>query len=219
MQLNFRRIGAVFVGATVFAAVHALICVVIEEYLEEQVRWVANGILEWRFAGFGSFGRNLRLLLCCLMYTAPSLLAALPAYFAFERISAPLPLRSVNRSQKMLLSCVAFCWISTAAVMMMLTTPTGSGILENIAKFIEALIPMVPRKWVDLIEFVLIATALFTFWLTVFALWTARPGADAEPRCRKCGYILRGLVDNRCPECFTPFEPVSSGEGSQEACA
>jgi uncharacterized paraquat-inducible protein A len=24
---------------------------------------------------------------------------------------------------------------------------------------------------------------------------------DAETRCRKCGYILRGITEPRCPEC------------------
>jgi hypothetical protein len=27
-----------------------------------------------------------------------------------------------------------------------------------------------------------------------------RPGAN-ETRCRKCGYILRGITEPRCPEC------------------
>ncbi len=28
-----------------------------------------------------------------------------------------------------------------------------------------------------------------------------KPRRDAETRCRKCGYILRGLVEPRCSEC------------------
>lgn len=32
--------------------------------------------------------------------------------------------------------------------------------------------------------------------------WQAgRPVSDRETRCRKCGYILRGLSEPRCPEC------------------
>jgi hypothetical protein len=27
---------------------------------------------------------------------------------------------------------------------------------------------------------------------------------DSETRCRKCGYILRGLREPRCPECGEP---------------
>ena len=32
---------------------------------------------------------------------------------------------------------------------------------------------------------------------------------DDEPRtrCAKCGYLLCGLPEPRCPECGTPFEP------------
>jgi ABC-type xylose transport system permease subunit len=28
------------------------------------------------------------------------------------------------------------------------------------------------------------------------------------PRCSKCGYILIGLLERRCPECGTPFEHI-----------
>ena len=28
-----------------------------------------------------------------------------------------------------------------------------------------------------------------------------RPRSDGETRCRKCGYILRGISEPRCPEC------------------
>lgn len=29
-----------------------------------------------------------------------------------------------------------------------------------------------------------------------------------QPRCPKCGYILLGLTEFRCPECGSPFDPV-----------
>jgi hypothetical protein len=33
------------------------------------------------------------------------------------------------------------------------------------------------------------------------------------PRCQKCGYLLIGLPEPRCPECGTPFEkPEASDE-------
>jgi hypothetical protein len=28
------------------------------------------------------------------------------------------------------------------------------------------------------------------------------------PKCEKCDYLLTGLVEPRCPECGTPFEPM-----------
>jgi hypothetical protein len=36
----------------------------------------------------------------------------------------------------------------------------------------------------------------------VIAVWLARRcPLDADCRCRKCGYILRGISEPRCPEC------------------
>lgn len=32
-----------------------------------------------------------------------------------------------------------------------------------------------------------------------------------DARCRKCGYLLRGLTENRCPECGRPFDPTDLG--------
>lgn len=40
-----------------------------------------------------------------------------------------------------------------------------------------------------------IATYAFVTWR-----WGPRV-SEAETRCRKCGYILRGLTQPRCPEC------------------
>jgi len=41
--------------------------------------------------------------------------------------------------------------------------------------------------------------------LAVFGLLTHYLGSkrlrDSETRCRKCGYILRGITEPRCPEC------------------
>jgi hypothetical protein len=30
---------------------------------------------------------------------------------------------------------------------------------------------------------------------------------DSNARCLSCGYLLRGLTENRCPECGRPFDP------------
>jgi hypothetical protein len=40
---------------------------------------------------------------------------------------------------------------------------------------------------------------------------------DSELRCLECDYDLRGLTENRCPECGTPFDPeelraIAAGE-------
>jgi len=32
-------------------------------------------------------------------------------------------------------------------------------------------------------------------------LWLSSRRGDYETRCRRCGYILRGITEPRCPEC------------------
>ena len=44
----------------------------------------------------------------------------------------------------------------------------------------------------------LIVYGLLTHW------WG--PKLDRETRCRKCGYILRGISEPRCSECGEPFD-------------
>ncbi len=45
----------------------------------------------------------------------------------------------------------------------------------------------------------------FTITAVACLAWTlacvAHARGDGETRCRKCGYILRGLSEPRCPEC------------------
>ena len=43
----------------------------------------------------------------------------------------------------------------------------------------------------------LTAVACF-LWLLA---WVERRRMDDQTRCRKCGYILRGITEPRCPEC------------------
>ena len=40
---------------------------------------------------------------------------------------------------------------------------------------------------------------LLTYGLMTLRYGPKRP--DGETRCRKCGYILRGITEPRCPEC------------------
>lgn len=43
-----------------------------------------------------------------------------------------------------------------------------------------------------------------TLPVVIYALLSAAFGlkaTDTETRCRKCGYILRGITEPRCPEC------------------
>jgi hypothetical protein len=64
-----------------------------------------------------------------------------------------------------------------------------------------------PNQPVPAIVYVLAVdvTALFVLIAPgiVIALWIALRGRPfpSETRCRKCGYILRGITEPRCPEC------------------
>ena len=57
--------------------------------------------------------------------------------------------------------------------------------------------------WFARVELILPITS--SVGVIVFAVLThlfrKRPFPDNETRCRKCGYILRGLPEPRCPEC------------------
>lgn len=51
---------------------------------------------------------------------------------------------------------------------------------------------------------------VFALCVFVVVIWYVlrheRSPNDSEPRCAVCGYLLRGLPRNRCPECGTVFE-------------
>lgn len=47
---------------------------------------------------------------------------------------------------------------------------------------------------------------LATVPLTVWA-WLVRPDRRNPWVCVRCGYVLRGLTEARCPECGTAFDP------------
>ncbi len=48
---------------------------------------------------------------------------------------------------------------------------------------------------------VLIASLAAVVALLLFHLPIGPRPYDPETRCRKCGYILRGITEPRCPEC------------------
>ncbi len=53
---------------------------------------------------------------------------------------------------------------------------------------------------------------VFVFYQLPRALWRRLSGRHLDPppygrgRCKHCGYILRGLPENRCPECGALFD-------------
>jgi hypothetical protein len=62
-----------------------------------------------------------------------------------------------------------------------------------------------PPKWREVLGSVLgrAIVALSYGSLSVGAYWFVggRPRAQEQPSCRRCGYILKGLSEPRCPEC------------------
>ena len=52
---------------------------------------------------------------------------------------------------------------------------------------------------VDLVALFIVAIPGVALGIALYA--KLRGPGDGETRCRKCGYILRGLTNPRCPEC------------------
>ena len=82
-----------------------------------------------------------------------------------------------------------FAWLGTLAMAYALTAILNSAP--------PGLSPVVnsPIYWIaGVIMPTLFTTALASSWVT-------HVESPDETRCRKCGYILRGITEPRCPEC------------------
>lgn len=60
-----------------------------------------------------------------------------------------------------------------------------------------------------------IAGGVLTYGALVH-LWLMRYRDIGRRVCARCGYDLRGLVEPRCPECGTPFDPSLLRDGLGE---
>ena len=65
-------------------------------------------------------------------------------------------------------------------------------------------IPGVIRRTFGFLRGSIWICVLYGLYLLVTAK-RSRQRQQEEPRCRRCGYLLRGLPEPRCPECGTPF--------------
>lgn len=52
-----------------------------------------------------------------------------------------------------------------------------------------------------------VLAACFALPVAVLVHVARRRRASGEPQCSRCGYLLIGLPEPRCPECGTPFTP------------
>ena len=57
----------------------------------------------------------------------------------------------------------------------------------------------------------------FALSAAAFHLLRKRHFWQLEGRCTRCGYLLTGLAEPRCPECGTPFDPALLARLSADA--
>ena len=60
------------------------------------------------------------------------------------------------------------------------------------------------ESWWKHLNVISVVGLVGTAGLAVYLLWADRPFPPGH--CKSCGYNLRGLTENRCPECFTEFD-------------
>lgn len=64
-----------------------------------------------------------------------------------------------------------------------------------------------PPLWYDIVTecfFYVVCAAFVPLWLAIWAyhhIARRPPPSDGHTHCGKCGYILNGLTEPRCPEC------------------
>jgi ABC-type molybdate transport system permease subunit len=89
------------------------------------------------------------------------------------------------------LSCICFAFMYNDA---------RSGLYE----LLRSLMTNRFATWVqnhDVIPCIVLPTMLTAILVFVLMAHFAKSISDRETRCRKCGYILRGISEPRCPEC------------------
>jgi hypothetical protein len=70
--------------------------------------------------------------------------------------------------------------------------------------FLEIIELVVPRRlaWSSHADLITFNIPLYVFILLIYGLLTRYLGSKPrETRCRKCGHLLRGLSEPRCPQC------------------
>lgn len=57
------------------------------------------------------------------------------------------------------------------------------------------------------VHFAFLLVGAVALFITSLHAWQNHPAFQRRWECQECGYILRGLIRPRCPECGTPFDP------------
>lgn len=86
------------------------------------------------------------------------------------------------------IACLA-SWAAGVVLVIMVTLLAPAGVTS-------VFIQLLPY----LVMSTMVAAALTVYGLLTRRYYARRP-FDGETRCRRCGYILRGISEPRCPEC------------------
>jgi hypothetical protein len=82
---------------------------------------------------------------------------------------------------------------------------TGHDLSLGMAKAVRPVINLLPRgvhvAETMIVDFLPVLIVGFVVYGVLTRLWGPVCQTDNETRCRKCGYILRGISEPRCPEC------------------
>ncbi len=206
-----RMVRCVLVGAIAFSLVDWLIIRCFGRYFWYMRDTILAKLFDWRFDHFGHTGGFPHMFCLILTDGLPEVIVFAAIVWAYDRIAFARRFEEQASRRPRALVCIAGFWLSVSVIQWALWTTRLGLLFFKWMKRMHLVLPLSLSSGDEyLLLRVLIATIVCACWLTVYALWTARPGADGGPRCRKCGYILRGLADNRCPECFTPFDPAAS---------
>ena len=85
-------------------------------------------------------------------------------------------------------------------VQFIFTLPPGLNIPSPLAFYLNTLF----TSWWNLPVGLLLCALPIALYVALTKRYAAPP-LDNETRCRKCGYILRGITEPRCPECGEPI--------------
>ena len=92
-------------------------------------------------------------------------------------------------------------WFWRALIAVAAGTMCGVTLLVIVARILTRLVP----EWAEALLAIATFGAASIVAIATYSVLTGKYGPEAvyerETRCRKCGYILRGIPEPRCSEC------------------